>query len=168
MGMPRRARIDAPGALHHIICRGIERRKVFQNDTDKDDFIDRLSRALTETQTPCYAWALLSNHLHLLLRTGNAPIATIMQKVLTGYVVSFNRRYRRNGHLFQNRYSLRQTLLLDISCLIRTSFFDRSMYRYLLDIMFMIRFDSNFCTRITIFTKKPCFRGNFLLFEPFF
>ena len=102
--MPRKARIDAPGALHHIICRGIERRKIFRNDTDKYDFISRLSKALTETQTPCYAWALLSNHLHLLLRTGNAPIATIMRKVLTGYVVSFNRRYRRNGHLFQNRY----------------------------------------------------------------
>jgi putative transposase len=102
--MPRKARIDAPGALHHIICRGIEQRDIFRNDSDKDDFIDRLSRVLTETQTPCYAWALLSNHLHLLLRTGNVPIATIMRKVLTGYVVSFNRRYRRNGHLFQNRY----------------------------------------------------------------
>ena len=102
--MPRRARIDAPGALHHIICRGIERRKIFRNNTDKDDFINRLSPVLIETHTPCYAWALLSNHFHLLLRTGNAPIATIMRKVLTGYVVSFNRRYRRNGHLFQNRY----------------------------------------------------------------
>lgn len=102
--MPRKGRIDAAGALHHIICRGIERRKIFRNDTDKDDFIDRLSRVLMETQTSCYAWALLSNHLHLLLRTGNAPIATIMRKVLTGYVVAFNRRYRRNGHLFQNRY----------------------------------------------------------------
>ena len=103
--MPRRARIDAPGALHHIICRGIERRKIFRNNTDKDDFVNRLSQVLSETNTPCYAWVLLSNHLHLLLRTGNAPIATIMRKVLTGYVVSFNRRYWRNGHLFQNRYN---------------------------------------------------------------
>ena len=102
--MPRKARIDAPGALHHIICRGIERRKIFRNNTDKDDFINRLSRVLIETNTPCYAWALLSNHFHLLLRTGNAPIATIMRKILTGYGVSFNRRYRRNGPLFQNRY----------------------------------------------------------------
>ena len=88
--MPRRARIDAPGALHHIICRGIERRKIFRNNTDKDDFVNRLSQVLSETNTPCYAWALLSNHLHLLLRTGNAPIATIMRKVLTGYEVNFN------------------------------------------------------------------------------
>jgi len=102
--MPRRARIDASGALHHIICRGIERRKIFRNNTDKDDFVNRLSQVLSETNTPCYAWALLSNHLHLLLRTGNAPIATIMRKVLTGYVVNFNRRHKRYGHLFQNRY----------------------------------------------------------------
>ena len=59
--MPRKAPIDAPGALHHIICRGIERRKIFRNDAGKEDFVARLSRVLTETQTPCYAWALLSN-----------------------------------------------------------------------------------------------------------
>ena len=85
--MPRKARIDAPGALHHIICRGIERRKIFRNNTDKDDFLNRLPQVLSETNTPCYAWALLSNHLHLLLRTGNAPMATIMRKFLTVYVV---------------------------------------------------------------------------------
>ena len=102
--MPRKARIDASGALHHIICRGIEKRNIFRYDTDKNDFIDRLSRVVSETQTSCYAWALLNNHLHLLLRTGNVPIAKVMQKILTGYVVSFNRRYRRHGHLFQNRY----------------------------------------------------------------
>jgi REP element-mobilizing transposase RayT len=102
--MPRKARIDAPGALHHIICRGIERRKIFRNDTDRDDFIARLAGILIETNTACYAWSLPSNHLHLLLRTGNASIAGIMRRVLTGYAVSFNRRYRRNGHLFQNRY----------------------------------------------------------------
>ena len=73
-------------------------RKIFRNYADKDDFVNRLSQVLLETNTPCYAWPLLSNHLHLLLRTGNAPIATIMRKVLTGYVVSFNRRYRRTGY----------------------------------------------------------------------
>jgi hypothetical protein len=59
---------------------------------------------LSETQTPCYAWALLPNHFHLLLRTGNVPISSVMRRLLTGYAGSFNRRYRRHGHLFQNRY----------------------------------------------------------------
>ena len=53
--MPRLARLDAPGVLHHIIIRGIERRKIFRNDVDKDNFIDRLSNLLPQTQTACYA-----------------------------------------------------------------------------------------------------------------
>ncbi len=102
--MPRKARIDAPGALHHIICRGIERRKIFLDDSDRDHFVQRLGRVISETQTPCYAWAIIPNHFHLLLKTGNIPIATVMRKLLTGYAVTFNRRHDRVGHLFQNRY----------------------------------------------------------------
>ena len=102
--MPRKARIDAPGALHHIIVRGINRRKIFFDDPDRDDFLDRLGGILSDSKTPCFAWALMPNHLHLLLRTGTVPIATVMSRLLTGYAVSFNRRHRRHGHLFQNRY----------------------------------------------------------------
>ncbi len=102
--MPRKARIDAPGALHHIICRGIERRKIFTDDADKNYFVSRLGRVISETQTPCYSWALIDNHFHLLLKTGNVPIATVMRRLLTGYAVSFNLRHNRSGRLFQNRY----------------------------------------------------------------
>ena len=102
--MPRKARIDAPGALHHIICRGIERRDIFRDDKDRNNFIERFGRLVSESKTVCYAWALLPNHFHLLLRTGNVPIATIMCRLLTGYAVTFNHRHRRTGHLFQNRY----------------------------------------------------------------
>ncbi len=102
--MPRKARIDAPGALHHIIVRGIERRKIFRDDSDRDNFLDRLGMILEDTQTRCFAWALIPNHFHLLLRTGGVPISRVMQRLLTGYAISFNHRYRRHGHLFQNRY----------------------------------------------------------------
>ena len=102
--MPRKARIDAPGALQHIICRGIERRKIFSDDADKNNFVARLGRVISETQTPCYGWALIDNHFHLLLKTGNVPIATVMRRLLTGHAVSFNLRHNRSGHLFQNRY----------------------------------------------------------------
>jgi len=102
--MPRKARIDAPGALHHIILRGIERRKIFYDDNDRNNFLERLGVILIETKTSCFAWALIPNHLHLLLRTGVAPIATVMRRLLTGYAVSFNHRHRRHGQLFQNRY----------------------------------------------------------------
>ena len=68
--MPRKSRIDAPGALHHLIVRGIERRKVFDDDSDRDNFIDRLEHIVTDTKTGCYAWALIPNHFHLLFREG--------------------------------------------------------------------------------------------------
>lgn len=102
--MPRQARIDAPGALHHIICRGIERKKIFRDDQDRDSFLERLGALLLDTSTTCFAWAIIPNHFHLLLRTGTTPIATVMRRLLTGHAVSFNKRYRRHGQLFQNRY----------------------------------------------------------------
>jgi putative transposase len=64
--MPRKARIDARGAVHHIMARGIERRKIFRNDDDRNEFLERLEFILSETHTPCYAWALIPNHFHLL------------------------------------------------------------------------------------------------------
>jgi len=102
--MPRKARIDAPGALHHIIVRGIEKRNIFLDHTDRYNFLDRLGKILVETDTTCLAWALLPNHFHLLLRTGTYPLATVMRRLLTGHAMYFNRRHDRVGKLFQNRY----------------------------------------------------------------
>ncbi len=102
--MPRKARIDATGASHHIIIRGIERRKIFFEDSDRISFLEHVRKIITDTQTQCYAWALIPNHVHILLRSGSVPIATVMRRLLTGYAVSFNKRYRRHGPLFQNRY----------------------------------------------------------------
>jgi REP element-mobilizing transposase RayT len=102
--MPRKSRIDAPGALHHIIARGIERSPIFRNNQDRADFIRRLSAILKETGTHCYAWTLIANHFHLLLKTGLVPVAQVMRRLLTGYAVSFNKRHHRSGYLFQNRY----------------------------------------------------------------
>jgi putative transposase len=104
MTMPRRSRIDAAGALHHIMVRGIERGEVFRNDTDRNHFLERLGEILQTTKTICYAWALIPNHFHLLLRTGSVPISTVMRRLLTGYALWYNRRYRRHGHVFQNRF----------------------------------------------------------------
>jgi len=62
VGMPRIARLDTPGLLHHVMIRGIERRKIFNDDKDRENFIERLSILLPETRTQCYAWSFLSNH----------------------------------------------------------------------------------------------------------
>jgi len=102
--MPRKARIDAPGALHHIVIRGIERKAIFKDSIDYQNFIERLADILSESSTPCFAWVLMPNHAHFLLRTGMTPISTVMRRLLTGYAQQFNRRHRRHGHLFQNRY----------------------------------------------------------------
>ena len=102
--MPRIARIDTPGLLHHVMIRGIERRKIFEDDMDRENLIERLSVLLPETKTQCYAWAFLSNHAHFLLRSGPRGIAFLMRRLLTGYAVSYNRRHKRHGQLFQNRY----------------------------------------------------------------
>jgi len=99
--MPRQARIDAPGAFHHIICRSFERRNIFKDNTDRNQFLERLGLVLQKTSTPCYCWALILNHFHLLLKTGKEPIAQIMRRLLTGYAVTFNRRHRGYGRLFQ-------------------------------------------------------------------
>ncbi len=102
--MPRGSRIDAVGAVHHIMVRGIERRKIFDRDADRDNFLHRMGEILLNTGTPCFAWSLMPNHFHLLLRTGDVPVSTVMRRLLTGYAIWFNRSRRRHGHLFQNRF----------------------------------------------------------------
>jgi REP element-mobilizing transposase RayT len=102
--MPRAARLDAPGSVHHVIIRGIERRNIFKDDRDREELLERLGRLLSVTKIVCYAWALLPNHAHFLFRSGPVPLATLMRRLLTGYAVWFNHRHKRHGYLFQNRY----------------------------------------------------------------
>jgi len=102
--MPRQKRLDIPGQVYHIISRGIERRKIFRDYKDREEFIRRLSKGIEETGIHCFAWVLMSNHFHLLVRPLKQPVSNLMRKVLTGYVTYFNGRHRRVGHLFQNRY----------------------------------------------------------------
>jgi REP element-mobilizing transposase RayT len=102
--MPRHARLDIPGVLQHVIVRGIEKRRIFLDNKDRLLFVDRLSSLLLETDTDCFAWALLPNHIHLLLRPNHDKLSTFMRRLLTGHAVTFNLRHKRSGHLFQNRY----------------------------------------------------------------
>jgi REP element-mobilizing transposase RayT len=86
------------------VARGLDRQRIFRDDRDRDDFVRRLAGLAKEGVFMVYAWALLPNHLHLLVRTGSRPLARAMRSLLTGYAGTFNRRHRRTGHLFQNRY----------------------------------------------------------------
>ncbi len=102
--MPRLARLDAPGVVHHVIIRGIERRAIFKDKLDRNNFLERLGKLVSATNTGCYAWVFMRNHAHFLFRTGDVGLSTLMRRLLTGYAVSFNRRHKRHGQLFQNRY----------------------------------------------------------------
>lgn len=102
--MPRSARLDIPGLLHHVMVRGIEKTDIFADDHDRRAFLTRFAKLLQETGTECLAWALMKNHVHLLLRPRREKLAIFMRRLLTGYAVTFNRRHKRAGHLFQNRY----------------------------------------------------------------
>ena len=102
--MPRQPRLDIPGLLQHVIVRGIERSAIFLDDEDRRRFVDRLTGLLVETETECFAWAMLDNHFHLLLRCKRLELSRFMRRLLTGYAVIFNLRHKRSGHLFQNRY----------------------------------------------------------------
>jgi len=64
--MPRKARIDAQGALQHVVVRGIERGRIFRSDYDRKNFLNRLGKLISETQTDCFAWALIPNNVQLL------------------------------------------------------------------------------------------------------
>ncbi len=102
--MPRQPRLDAPGTLHHVIGRGIERTKIFRTREDREDFLARLGELCRVAALSVYAWALMDNHFHLLVKSGKQSLSESMRRLLTGYVINFNRRHRRYGHLFQNRY----------------------------------------------------------------
>lgn len=102
--MPRQPRIDIPGLLHHVIFRGIDGCKIVKDDIDRLGFVTRLGALSEECQTPIYAWTLLNNHAHLLVRSSEYGLPRFMRRLLTGHAITFNLRHKRHGHLFQNRY----------------------------------------------------------------
>lgn len=102
--MPRICRLDWDGSLHHVMARGVNRCEIFRTGSDKTDFVLRLAHCREDTGISVIAWALMPNHIHLLLRTAEVPLWKFMHKLLTGHAGYFNTRYARTGHLFQNRF----------------------------------------------------------------
>lgn len=103
--MPRQPRLDRPGLVHHVMARGIEGQDIFRDDKDREAFLQRLADGVSRPEGPrLYAWALMSNHFHLLLRSGEELLSPMMRRLMTGHAVSYNLRYKRQGHLFQNRF----------------------------------------------------------------
>jgi putative transposase len=86
------------------MVRGIEGNSIVADDDDRRFFVTRMGLTATTTGTSIYAWVLMTNHAHILLKSGKVGLSTFMRKLLTGYATGYNRRHKRHGHLFQNRY----------------------------------------------------------------
>ena len=95
--MPRRARILLANTPHHVVQRGHNRCKVFAAPEDYEYYLRSLAQWKRTFDVKVFGWCLMTNHVHLLLKTGLTPIATVMRRLLTGYAVTFNRRHRRHG-----------------------------------------------------------------------
>jgi len=102
--MPRTGRLFISGGVYHVVTRGLERKEIFKDDRDREEFLIRLGIALEKTKSECYAWALMPNHVHLMIRTGERSLSDIARRLFTGYAIYFNKRYKRHGYLYQNRY----------------------------------------------------------------
>ena len=86
------------------MVRGINKSPIFEDDQDRIRFLERLGQTVSEAKCTVYAWVLMNNHVHILFKSGKQGISAVMRKLLTWYAVYFNRRHRRTGHLFENRY----------------------------------------------------------------
>jgi REP element-mobilizing transposase RayT len=86
------------------MIRGIEGSPIVSDDHDRAHMVERLGQVSKNTGTAVYAWALMTNHVHMLVRSGPTGLSDFMRKLLTGYAIRYNRRHQRHGYLFQNRY----------------------------------------------------------------
>ena len=102
--MARPLRVEFPGAVYHVMARGNERRSIFQDDKDRQRFLDTLAEAVTQFGLRLHAYCLMSNHYHLVMGTPHANLSRSMGWLQTTYTARFNARYRRHGHLFQGRF----------------------------------------------------------------
>ncbi|MGD2029706.1 MAG: transposase [Desulfobacterales bacterium] len=120
--MARPLRIEFKGALYHIISRGNERRNIFLGDNDYEVFLDVLEEMSDRFDVDIFAYVLMSNHYHLLIRTNQKNLSQSMQWVGTTYTRRFNLKHSRSGHLFQGRFKSilvqNDAYLMQLSCYI--------------------------------------------------
>ena len=102
--MPRVSRAKSSTGLYHVLTRGINRLDIFMDVEDKTAYLERLEKYKEECLFQIYSYCLMSNHVHLLIREGEQQLPEIMKKINTSYAYWFNRKYNRDGHLFQDRY----------------------------------------------------------------
>jgi putative transposase len=116
--MSRPLRINVPGGRYHVTARGNERRPIYLSDRDRGHFVELLGEAATRFAWRLYAYVLMPNHYHLLVQTPQANLSQALHWLGVSYSVWFNRRYGREGHLFQGRF---KAFLIDEPALLEVS-----------------------------------------------
>jgi REP element-mobilizing transposase RayT len=104
--MPRKLRekVNFPGALCHVVCRGVNESKIFKRSADYNKMLKLLKKAKKEFNFSLYSYSLMPNHVHFQIKTKNITIPQIMHYLNGCYGSYFNHRHKRSGHLFQDRY----------------------------------------------------------------
>ncbi len=102
--MSRPLRIEYPGAVYHVTAQGNEKKPVFKDDDDGENFLNTLHQVNTRYHWICHAYCLMGNHYHLLIETPDGNLAIGMRQLNGVYTQRFNNRHGRIGHLFQGRY----------------------------------------------------------------
>jgi len=102
--MARPPRLEFPGALYHVTARGNDRGAVFRDDRDRKEYLDRIEGYRAKFRFQLLAFCLMTNHVHLAIRTGDEPLSRIMAGLQSSFTQWFNRRHGRVGHFFQGRY----------------------------------------------------------------
>jgi putative transposase len=97
-------RLHISGGCYHVMGPGLERRNIFNKVEDKEGFLALLGLSLKKNDALCSAWAIMSNHYHLLIKVSANPLSKLMAPLLTGFAINYNRRKGRCGYVFQNHF----------------------------------------------------------------
>ena len=118
----RKLREWYPGAIYHLMHRGVRRTEIFSDETDYQVFLEILKVSLDKYQCKIHAYCMMTNHIHLLLETSEDEIGRFMKCLSERYVMYFNHKYQYRGHLFESRYK---------SCLVKEDSYFLQTSRYI-------------------------------------
>jgi REP element-mobilizing transposase RayT len=102
--MPRQARKKSKSGIYHIMMRGINRQNIFQDDDDKNKFLQTIRKYKRISNYELYSYCLMNNHVHMLVKETSEPISDLIKRISSSYVLWYNKKHERCGHLFQERY----------------------------------------------------------------
>lgn len=102
--MPRQARSISKTGIYHVILRGVNRQEIFHDDGDRLKFLEIIKKYKLEAKMKVYAWCLMNNHVHLLVREGSERLSVTMKRIGVSYVQYYHGKYYTTGHLFQGRF----------------------------------------------------------------